>query len=118
LKLTDPRQRRLIDTSDICQSVLAIFFVRAAAGQWIDGIGRAVLVDGLVQPALGVKGGAKAVVRLGDAGIDLDGLSVFRDCLAHLALLEPGRSDALTRLILTTKALETYSCPGLSSCAM
>jgi RNA polymerase sigma-70 factor (ECF subfamily) len=34
LRLTDPRQRRLIDSSDICQSVLANFFVRAAAGQF------------------------------------------------------------------------------------
>src|SRR5262249_53784387 len=34
LRLTDPRHRRLIDSSDICQSVLANFFVRAAAGQF------------------------------------------------------------------------------------
>jgi RNA polymerase sigma-70 factor (ECF subfamily) len=34
LRLTDPRQRRLLDSSDICQSVLANFFVRAAAGQF------------------------------------------------------------------------------------
>jgi RNA polymerase sigma-70 factor (ECF subfamily) len=34
LRLTDPRQRRLIDSVDICQSVLANFFVRAAAGQF------------------------------------------------------------------------------------
>jgi RNA polymerase sigma-70 factor (ECF subfamily) len=33
LRLTDPRLRRQYDSLDICQSVLASFFVRAAAGQ-------------------------------------------------------------------------------------
>lgn len=33
-RLTDPRLRRLLDSMDICQSVLASFFVRAAAGQY------------------------------------------------------------------------------------
>jgi RNA polymerase sigma-70 factor (ECF subfamily) len=32
--LTDRRLRRLLDSLDICQSVLATFFVRAAAGQF------------------------------------------------------------------------------------
>jgi RNA polymerase sigma-70 factor (ECF subfamily) len=34
LRLTDPRLGRLVDSMDICQSVLASFFVRAAAGQY------------------------------------------------------------------------------------
>ena len=34
LRLTDPRLRRQYDSLDICQSVLASFFVRAAAGQY------------------------------------------------------------------------------------
>jgi RNA polymerase sigma-70 factor (ECF subfamily) len=34
LRLTDPRLRRLLDSMDICQSVLGDFFVRAAAGQF------------------------------------------------------------------------------------
>jgi len=34
LRLADPRLRRLVDSMDICQSVLATFFVRAAAGQF------------------------------------------------------------------------------------
>ena len=34
LRLTDPRIRRLVDSLDVCQSVLASFFVRAAAGQY------------------------------------------------------------------------------------
>jgi RNA polymerase sigma factor (sigma-70 family) len=33
-RLTDPRLRRLFDSMDICQSVFAIFFVRAAAGEY------------------------------------------------------------------------------------
>jgi RNA polymerase sigma-70 factor (ECF subfamily) len=33
-RLTDPALRRLLDSADICQSVLASFFVRAAAGQY------------------------------------------------------------------------------------
>ena len=33
VRLTDARLRRLIDSIDICQSVLAGFFVRTAAGQ-------------------------------------------------------------------------------------
>ena len=32
--LTDGRLRRVLDTMDVCQSVLANFFVRAAAGQF------------------------------------------------------------------------------------
>jgi RNA polymerase sigma factor (sigma-70 family) len=32
-RLTDPRLRRLLDSLDICQSVLGNFFVRVAAGQ-------------------------------------------------------------------------------------
>jgi RNA polymerase sigma-70 factor (ECF subfamily) len=32
LRLRDPKLRRVIDSSDICQSVFASFFVRAAAG--------------------------------------------------------------------------------------
>lgn len=34
LRLTDPRLRRHLDSMDICQSVMASFFVRAAAGQY------------------------------------------------------------------------------------
>jgi RNA polymerase sigma-70 factor (ECF subfamily) len=34
VRLTDPKMRRLLDSMDICQSVLANFFVRAAAGQF------------------------------------------------------------------------------------
>src|SRR5437879_1386764 len=33
-RLTDPRLRRLLDSVDVCQSVLGNFFVRAAAGQF------------------------------------------------------------------------------------
>ena len=33
-RLTDPRLRRQFDSADVCQSVLASFFVRAAAGQF------------------------------------------------------------------------------------
>jgi RNA polymerase sigma-70 factor (ECF subfamily) len=34
VRLRDSRLRRLLDTSDICQSVLASFFARAALGQY------------------------------------------------------------------------------------
>jgi RNA polymerase sigma factor (sigma-70 family) len=34
VRLTDPRLRRLCDSMDICQSVLANFFVRAASGDF------------------------------------------------------------------------------------
>jgi RNA polymerase sigma-70 factor (ECF subfamily) len=34
VRLTDPRLRRQFDSMDICQSVLANFFVRAASGQF------------------------------------------------------------------------------------
>jgi RNA polymerase sigma-70 factor (ECF subfamily) len=34
LRLTDPSLRRVLDSMDVCQSVLANFFVRAAAGQF------------------------------------------------------------------------------------
>ena len=34
VRLTDPRLRRVLDSMDVCQSVLASFFVRAAAGQY------------------------------------------------------------------------------------
>ena len=34
MRLGDPRLRRSLDSMDICQSVLASFFVRAAAGQY------------------------------------------------------------------------------------
>jgi RNA polymerase sigma-70 factor (ECF subfamily) len=34
VKLTDPRLRRQFDSMDVCQSVMASFFVRAAAGQF------------------------------------------------------------------------------------
>ncbi len=34
VRMTDSRMRRLIDSIDICQSVLAGFFVRTAAGQY------------------------------------------------------------------------------------
>lgn len=34
MRLTDPRLNRVLDSMDICQSVLASFFVRAAAGQF------------------------------------------------------------------------------------
>jgi DNA-directed RNA polymerase specialized sigma24 family protein len=34
VRLTDSRLRRLLDSVDICQSVLANFFVRAASGQF------------------------------------------------------------------------------------
>src|SRR6266404_599838 len=33
-RLSDPRLGRLFDSMDICQSVLASFFVRAAGGQY------------------------------------------------------------------------------------
>jgi RNA polymerase sigma-70 factor (ECF subfamily) len=34
LRMTDPRLGRLLDSVDVCQSVLASFFIRAAAGQY------------------------------------------------------------------------------------
>jgi RNA polymerase sigma-70 factor (ECF subfamily) len=34
MRLRDPRLRRQFDSMDVCQSVLATFFVRAAAGQF------------------------------------------------------------------------------------
>src|SRR2546425_4632263 len=34
VRLSDPALRRLLDSMDICQSVLANFFVRAASGQF------------------------------------------------------------------------------------
>jgi RNA polymerase sigma-70 factor (ECF subfamily) len=34
MEMTSPHLRRLLDTVDICQSVLAAFFVRASAGQF------------------------------------------------------------------------------------
>jgi hypothetical protein len=34
LRLVDPRLRRFFDSMDVCQSVLASFFVRAASGQY------------------------------------------------------------------------------------
>src|SRR5437764_1190854 len=34
LRLTDPRLRRLLDSVDVCQSVLANFFVGVATGQF------------------------------------------------------------------------------------
>lgn len=34
VRLTDPRLRRVMDTGDICQSVLANFFVRVMAGEF------------------------------------------------------------------------------------
>jgi RNA polymerase sigma-70 factor (ECF subfamily) len=34
VKLTDPRLRRVLDSVDVCQSVLGNFFIRAAAGQF------------------------------------------------------------------------------------
>src|SRR4051794_11644781 len=34
LRLRDPRLRRVFDSMDICQSVLASFFVRAAVGDF------------------------------------------------------------------------------------
>jgi RNA polymerase sigma-70 factor (ECF subfamily) len=34
MRLTDPRLRRTLDSVDVCQSVLANFFVRVAAGQF------------------------------------------------------------------------------------
>lgn len=34
MRLTDPRLGRVLDSVDVCQSVLANFFVRAAAGQF------------------------------------------------------------------------------------
>src|SRR5437764_5832423 len=33
VRLTDPRLRRVLDSLDVCQSVLGNFFVRVAAGQ-------------------------------------------------------------------------------------
>jgi DNA-directed RNA polymerase specialized sigma24 family protein len=34
IRLTDPRLRRTLDSMDVCQSVLANFFVHASAGQF------------------------------------------------------------------------------------
>jgi hypothetical protein len=44
LRLSDPALRRLLDSMDICQSVLANFFVRAAAGQFEGEAGRVTFV--------------------------------------------------------------------------
>jgi DNA-directed RNA polymerase specialized sigma24 family protein len=34
MRLNDPRLQRVLDSMDVCQSVLASFFIRAAAGQY------------------------------------------------------------------------------------
>jgi RNA polymerase sigma-70 factor (ECF subfamily) len=53
-RLTDPALRRLLDSLDVCQSVLASFFVRAAAGQFhLDGPGQLLkLLEGMARNKL------------------------------------------------------------------
>ena len=47
LRMQDARLRRVFDSMDVCQSVLASFFVRAAAGQYdVDEPGRLVALLG------------------------------------------------------------------------
>ena len=64
VRLTDARLRRLIDSVDICQSVLAGFFVRTAAGQYD------------VQSYVPILGAQACPVGSGGGGAD----STFRSC--------------------------------------
>jgi RNA polymerase sigma-70 factor (ECF subfamily) len=98
-RLTDPVLKRQVDSVDICQSVLASFFVRAAAGQY-DLAEPAQLVALLVRMAQNklagharfhrrrrrdarlVSGENGAVVRVADSGPAPDQIAAARDLLA------------------------------------
>ena len=62
LKLENSRLRRVLDSMDVCQSVLASFFVRAAAGQYdLDQPGPARQIAGNDRPEQGRVGRATRV---------------------------------------------------------
>jgi RNA polymerase sigma-70 factor (ECF subfamily) len=100
-RLTDPALKRQLDSVDICQSVLASFFVRAAAGQY-DLTDPAQLVGLLVRMARNklaaharfhrrqrrdarrVTGQDDASARVPDGGPAPDQIAAARDLLAAL----------------------------------
>jgi RNA polymerase sigma-70 factor (ECF subfamily) len=100
-RLTDPALKRQLDSVDICQSVLASFFVRAAAGQY-DLADPAQLVGLLVRMARNklaaharfhrrqrrdahrVTGQDSAAERVADGGSAPDQIAAARDLLAAL----------------------------------
>jgi RNA polymerase sigma factor (sigma-70 family) len=114
-RLTDPALKRQLDSADICQSVLASFFVRAAAGQY-DLADPGQLVALLVRMARNklvghvrfhrrqrrdarlVSGQDSAAERVADGGPAPDQIAVARDLLAALrAGLTPEERDLAER---------------------
>jgi RNA polymerase sigma-70 factor (ECF subfamily) len=114
-RLTDPALNRQVDSVDICQSVLASFFVRAAAGQY-DLAEPAQLVALLVRMAQNkLAGHARfhrrrrrdvrlvtaengAAVRIADSGPAPDQIAAARDLLAAVrAGLSPEECELADR---------------------
>ena len=114
-RLTDPALKRHFDSVDVCQSVLASFFLRAAAGQYDlnDPSDLVALLVRMAQNKLAnqarfhrrqrrdarlVTGQDGAVERLADGGPAPDQIAAARDLLAALrAGLTPEERDLADR---------------------
>jgi DNA-directed RNA polymerase specialized sigma24 family protein len=114
-RLTDPALKRQFDSADVCQSVLASFFVRAAAGQYDlrDPPQLVALLVRMAQNKLAgrarfhrrqrrdarlVTGRAGAADRVADAGPAPDQVAAARDLLAVLrARLTPEERELADR---------------------
>jgi RNA polymerase sigma-70 factor (ECF subfamily) len=86
-RLTDPALKRHFDSVDVCQSVLASFFVRAAAGQY-DLSDPSELIDLLVRMAQHKLAGQARFYRRQRR--DARQVSAFGDAAEQVAGTEPG----------------------------
>jgi RNA polymerase sigma-70 factor (ECF subfamily) len=111
-RLADPALRRLLDSVDICQSVLASFFVRAAAGQYeldtpeqllklLATMARNKLVDQVLKQRAARRQPPRGQPEEGDVGAVVDPAPGPGQVVAHRELLQEFRrrlSDAERQL--------------------
>src|SRR5262245_24845001 len=122
MELTDPRLRRVIDSADVCQSVLGNFFIRLAAGQF-DLESPAQLYQLLVtmarhrilNHARDEKAGRRDIRRLHpDGGEALEAVADPSDSPSQAVAYDELQHQALAELTADERALAEQRAAGLS----
>src|SRR5438128_4906435 len=99
VRLSDPALRRLLDSMDICQSVLANFFVRAASGQFeLD------TADQLVKLLVTMAGNKLTNYALQQRAARRDQRRVEKAITNESALVDPGPSPS--RIVVNKELLQ------------
>jgi RNA polymerase sigma-70 factor (ECF subfamily) len=122
MELTDPRLRRVIDSVDVCQSVLGNFFIRLATGQLdlesptqLYSLLATMAHHRILNHARDQRAGRRDVRRVlvGNSGV-LDAIADSGDTPSQIVTYEELLREALAELTPEERALADQRAAGLS----